>query len=76
MANKQKVPIPLVTEFWVKDKRGTSGYILVNKFNGYIPVNSDMFIGGDKKSNGATVIYGLESTRLDILNGRYLVYLK
>lgn len=75
MARKEKEAISIVTEFWARDKRGSSGYILVSKFNGYIPVNNDLLIGG-RKSNGSYVVYILERSELDILNGKYIVWLK
>ena len=73
---KVKEPLPFTTEFWVNDKRGSNGYVLVNRFEGYIPYTPEVSVMGYTK-NGSTYNSFPPPTliELDILAGIYRVYL-
>lgn len=66
---KHGAPLQLVTEFWATDKRGKR---LINRFNGYIPVSKETWIG---MTHPRSAVYRLDRTILDPDNGVYLVYL-
>lgn len=73
---KEKEPLPFTTGFWLVDKRGSNGYILVNRFEGYIPYTPGIYVMGyTNKGSTYKSFPPPDRIELDIHAGIYRVYL-